>query len=133
MSGNGLAKETEVSSKARRRSFTAEYKRRILLEVDACDGRDGGIGAILRREGLYSSHLTEWRVARERGELAALEPKQRGPKGRVSDERDDRIAELERQIKKLEARAERAETLVDIQKKVASLLGIPLPDSDGKR
>jgi len=124
--------ETEVSSKPRRRTFTAEYKRKILMEVAACT-QPGEVGALLRREGLYSSHLTEWRRERERRELEALSPKKRGPKGKNADPRDRKIAEMERAIAKVTARAERAELLVEIQKKVASLLGIPLPDSDGKR
>ena len=121
--------ETEVSSKARRRRFTADYKRRIVREADACS-EPGQVGALLRREGLYSSHLTSWRREVEQRELEALSPKKRGPK---VDERDRTIAELARENEKLKARAERAELLVEIQKKVASLLGIPLATGDGKR
>src|SRR5260370_863624 len=120
--------ETEVSSKARRRRFTAEYKRRIVREVDACT-ETGQVGVILRREGLYSSHLTEWRREVERRELEALSPKKRGPK---VDERDRVIAEQAREIEKLKARAERAELIVEVQKKVAAMLGNPIP-SDEKR
>src|SRR5436309_12579174 len=76
-----VAGETEVVAKARRRRFTAEYKRRILREADRCT-HPGEIGALLRREGLYSSHVTTWRAARDRGELAGLAPKPRGPKRR---------------------------------------------------
>ena len=86
--------EVEVAAKATRRRFTAEYKRRILQEADACT-KPGEVGALLRREGLYSSHLTAWRAARERGELAGA-PKKRGPARRVVDPRDKQIAELER-------------------------------------
>src|SRR4051794_36883521 len=116
------APETEVLSKAKRRTFTAEYKRRILQEVEACT-QPGAISALLRREGLYSSHLVEWRAARERGELAALAPKPRGPRPAQPDVRDRRIADLEREVKRQTVRAERAELLVEIQKKVSSLLG----------
>ena len=93
---------TEVTSKAKRRFFTAEYKRRILKEVDEC-AETGKIGALLRREGLYSSHLVEWRRLRERGALAGLEPKKRGPK-RQGDEfaAADKLAEQEREIARLQ-------------------------------
>ncbi len=125
-----MPKDTEVSAKPRRRTFTAEYRRRIVKEAAACT-QPGEIGALLRREGLYSSHLASWRRAAERGELAALTPKKRGAK-RKRDERDRQLAEAQREIAKLKARAERAELLVEIQKKVASVLGIPLADTDGK-
>ena len=120
-----VAQETEVSSKARRRRFTAEYKRKILAEADACT-KPGEIGALVRREGLYSSHLTEWRRARERGALAALAPKKRGPTTKKPDPHARRIAELEREVARANRRAERAEALVELQKKVAELLGIQL-------
>lgn len=123
--------ETEVSEKARRRRFTAEFKERILREAAACK-ESGEIGALLRREGLYSSHLTVWRQQAERGKRAALAPKKRGPQAKPVDERDRRIAELERQVAKLGRRAERAEALVEIQKKVSQILGIALPTEDDK-
>ena len=88
-------------AKAERRRFTAEYKRRIVREADRCT-TPGAIGALLRREGLYSSLLTTWRAARERGELEGLAPKKRGPKGVPPDPRDKKIAEQEREIAKLE-------------------------------
>jgi transposase-like protein len=123
---------TEVRPKAKRRSFTAEYKRRILAEADACT-KPGEVGALLRREGLYSSHLTEWRGLRKQGELAALTPKKRGPEPTPPpDPRDREIEELKRQLAKANLRAERAEALVEIQKKVAALLGTPLEDPNGK-
>jgi transposase-like protein len=131
--------ETEVSSKARRRRFTAEYKRNLLREIEECTRtgeKTGEIGAILRREGLYSSHLTSWRQEAERRELAALAPQKRGPKPKT-DERDRKITEMEREISRLTKRAERAELICEIQKKVSSILGVelppPPPDSDGKR
>jgi transposase-like protein len=120
---------TEVTPKARRRTFTAEYKRRILREADACK-QPGQVGALLRREGLYSSHLTEWRVARERGDLAG-ETKPRGPKPRPVDARDARISELERENARLQHRVKRAEGIIELQRKVAELLGTPLPDPHG--
>lgn len=125
------AREVEVLAKAERRRYTAEYKRKILEEADACT-QPGELGALLRREGLYSSILAAWRAARRRGELAGLEPRKRGPKGRVPDARDKRIAELERENRKLQARAHRAEALVEVQKKLSLFLGIDLPESDGK-
>lgn len=124
-------REVEVLAKAARRRFTAEYKRRILQEADRCT-RPGEIGALLRREGLYSSHLSAWRAARERGELAGLGPKRRGPKAKQVDARDRRIRALERENRRLTVRAERAEALVEVQKKVSQLLGIELPESNGK-
>ncbi len=117
---------TEVSSKPRRRTFTAEYKRGVLRELDACS-KHGEIGGLLRREGLHSSLVSEWKLARERGDLAGA-TKPRGPKPKQIDARDARIVELEREIVRLEKRARRAETLVELQKKVSVLLGNPLVD-----
>jgi transposase-like protein len=114
-----------VATRAQRRRFTAEYKRRIVREADRCT-KPGEIGALLRREGLYSSHLTTWRAARDRGELEGLSPKQRGPKVTPADPRDKKIAEQERELGRWKQRAERAEALVELQKKVAALLGTPL-------
>jgi transposase len=116
--------ETEVVAKAQRRRFTAEYKRRIVREADRCTTA-GAIGALLRREGLYSSHLTTWRAARDRGELEGLAPKKRGPKAPPPEPMAKKIAEQEREIGKWRKRAERAEALVEVQKKVAALLGTP--------
>jgi transposase-like protein len=121
---NGSERETEVVAKPTRRRFTLEYKRTIVREADGCK-TPGAIGALLRREGLYSSHLTVWRAARERGELAGA-PKKRGPARRVVDPRDKRIGELERERTRWQKRAERAEALVELQKQVAALLGTPL-------
>ena len=114
----------EVVAKARRRRFTLEYKRKIVREVDACKA-PGAVGALLRREGLYSSHLTTWRAARERGELAGA-AKKRGPALGVTDARDKVIAEQARELTRWKHRAERAEALVEVQKKLAALLGTPL-------
>ena len=115
----------EVVAKATRRRFTLDYKRKIVHEADRCKS-SGAVGALLRREGLYSSHLTTWRAARERGDLA--EPttvKRRGPVPRVPDPRDKRIAELERATTFWRKRAERAEALIEVQKNIAALLGTP--------
>lgn len=121
-----VAGETEVSAKARRRRFSAAEKLRILKEADACT-KPGEQGALLRREGLYSSHLTEWRRARERGELDALSPKKRGRKAKEAHPLEKKVAELQRSLEKAELRAKRAEALVELQKKVSELLGIQLP------
>ncbi len=116
----------EVVVKAARRRFTLDYKRKIVREADGCK-TPGAVGALLRREGLYSSHLTTWRAARERGELAGA-PKKRGPVRRVGDPRDKRLAEQAREISRWQKRAGRAEALVELQKQVAALLGTPLTD-----
>jgi transposase-like protein len=131
VSAAAVVPEVEVAEKAARRQFNAEYKRRILKEADACT-REGEIGALLRREGLYSSHLSVWRAARERGEIAGLAPRKRGPKVAPPDPRDRKIVELERETRRWKSRAERAEALVDLQKKVSQILGIALPESDEK-
>ena len=126
------APETEVLAKAQRRRFTAEYKRRLLKEADRCT-QPGEIGALLRREGLYSSALTTWRAARERGELAGLAQKKRGRRARRADPRDRKIAAQEREIVQWKSRAQRAEALVEIQKKFSEMVGVPLPENGGKR
>ena len=129
MEGLPLAHETEVTAKARRRRFTAAEKLRVLREADRCT-KPGDLSALLRREGLYSSHLSTWRAARQRGELAGLTPRARGPKAKPVDPRDKKIAELERETRRLQARLERAEGLIAVQKKVAQLLGIPLANDE---
>jgi transposase-like protein len=123
--------EVEVMAKATRRRFTAEYKRKILREADACK-EPGAIGALLRREGLYSSYLTSWRAQRARGELAGLTPKRRGPAPKPKNPLAAKVAALERAVSREKARADRAEALVELQKKVAALLGTALPQNGGK-
>jgi transposase-like protein len=118
--------QIEVLAKGTRRRFSGKYKARILREAEACAAR-GELGALLRREGLYSSHLTQWRQQAAKGELQALEPKKRGPVAKVADPRDRRIVELEQQNARLERRAARAEAIIEVQKKVSELLGIVLP------
>jgi len=120
-------RETEVVAKATRRRFTAEYKRRVLQEAERAQA-PGEVGALLRREGLYSSHLASWRAARERGEVAGLAAKRRGPKPKPRDERDRRIAELERETGRLRRHLERAEAVIEVQKKLSILLGVELPE-----
>jgi transposase-like protein len=123
--------EVEVSAKAQRRRFPVEYKRKMLAEVDRCR-EPGEIGALLRREGLYSSHLSTWRAARDRGELGGKGIGKRGPQAKRKDPNEKRVRELERENRKLRRRAERAEAFVEVQKKVSELLGIELPESDEK-
>jgi transposase len=125
--------ETEVTEKAKRRRFTAEYKKKILAEAERCT-QAGEVGALLRREGLYSSHLTVWRQAvKERGELHGLDPRKRGPKAPPRDDRDNRILELERQAARLRADLERAQMVIELQKKVSELLGVVLPKNSEER
>jgi transposase-like protein len=119
-----VAPEVEVVAKASRRRFTQAYKRKIVRQADG-EKTAGAVGALLRREGLYSSHLTSWRAARERGELVGT-AKRRGPAPAPRDARDARLAELEREVVRWRQRAERAEALVDLQKKLSALLGTPL-------
>ena len=120
-----ISKEVEVVAKATRRRFSAEYKLKVLREADACR-KPGEIGALLRREGLYSSNLVTWRRQREKGELSALFPRKRGPAPREKNPLASKVAALEKENVRLKARAERAEALVDLQKKVSEILGIEL-------
>ena len=117
-----------VEAKPKRRRFTAEYKLRLLREVERAKG-PGEVGAILRREGLYSSYLATWRRERDRVAKAGLAARQRGPQARV---KDPRVQQLERENAKLRRQLQRVETMLEIQKKASELLGIPLnhPDSD---
>ena len=125
--------ETEVTEKAKRRGFTAEYKRKVLAEADGCT-KSGEIGALLRREGLYSSHLASWRKAvRDRGLLGGLEARKRGPKAASMDGRDLKIAALEKRAVKLQRELDRATAVIEIQKKVAALLGNPIPKTDEEK
>ena len=126
---NLMVKPTEVSAKATRRRFTTAEKIRILKEADACAHEKGAVTALLRREGLYSSHLTSWRRQRDAGQFGKT-PKKRGPVPVPPDPRDKQIAELERSLRKAEARADRYERLCGLQKKVSELFGIPLDTED---
>jgi transposase len=124
----GRAADPEVPAKAKRRQFAPEYKQRILREAAAASA-PGEIGALLRREGLYSSHLITWRRQCERGELAGLSAK-RGRKPEPVNPLAKRVAELEREKRRLERKLEQAELLLDIQKKASRLLEIPLRSQD---
>lgn len=111
-------------AKPERRHFTAEYKRRIVREADACT-QPGEIGALLRREGLYSSLLTEWRRTVRLAEREALTPRKRGPKP-AADAKEEEIARLRQEVDRLKDRLRQAEVIIDVQKKVAALLGNPI-------
>ncbi len=121
------APDPEVTAKAKRRVFTAEYKARILREAEAL-AETGGVGKMLRREGLYSSHLTTWRRALKRGEVEGLTPKKRGRKGVPDRELLDENGRLTREITRLKKQLSQAEAIIDVQKKVSLLLEIPEKD-----
>lgn len=118
--------DPEVPAKPKRRQFTAEYKRSIVAQAEACRD-DRAIGALLRREGLYSSHLTAWRRQREQGELDALAPKRRGRKP-TANPLTEECQRLRKENARLSRRLEQAELIIDVQKKVSALLGISLPE-----
>jgi transposase len=124
------AASPELSPRPQRRTFSAAAKLRILEETDrAAD--TGGIAAILRREGLYSSALTEWRRQREAGAFEALKPLRRGPKPVVVQPADADLGQLRRENARLRQRLEHAEAIIGIQKKVAALLGMPMATTEG--
>lgn len=118
----------QVTPKAERRRFSAEYKLRILAEADTCTAR-GEIGAMLRREGLYSSHLEKWRRQRGRGALQGLTTQKRGPK---VDSQAAELTRLRRENEGLQARLQQAETIIDVQKKLSTLLGLSIAGSNAK-
>jgi transposase len=122
-------RDPEVVVKPKRRSFSMEYKIRILEEADAASTTPGGVGALLRREGLYSSHLVTWRRERRAGILEALKPRKRGPRSECNPLAEEN-QKLRRQVGQLAEKLRKAEIIIDVQKKVAALLGHPLPDPD---
>lgn len=113
--------EPEVLPRANRRQFSAAYKLRIVEEADRCT-EHGQIGALLRREGLYSSQLASWRGQRSKGQLAALSPQARGRKGQHPSAME--VARLQRENERLRVRLEQAELIIDVQKKLSQLLGL---------
>lgn len=121
--------DPEVAARPRRRTYTAEYKLKVLEQADACKEL-GQLGALLRREGLYHSNLITWRRQREEGTLKALSPKKRGRKAKPPNPLASRVTELERENRKLKKRLKKAETIIEIQKKTSELLGIPLSASN---
>jgi transposase-like protein len=116
--------DPEVTALPKRRQFSAAYKRRIVRAANACKV-PGEIGALLRREGLYSSHLGHWRKEVEAGEHAALAPKRRGPKPDLTKAEARRNEALEREVTRLRGKLERAELIIEAQKKLCELLGLP--------
>lgn len=119
--------DAEVVARPKRRRFTAEYRLQILEEADRCT-KPGDLGRLLRREGLYSSHLSAWRKARKEGALKGLSPKKRGAKAKPRNPLEPKVAELEAQVAKLEKELHQARTIMDVQEKVAGLLGFSLDD-----
>ena len=124
-------RNTEVPATPRRRQFSASYKLEILEEVDRCTDT-GAIGALLRREGLYSSHVTAWRAARRKGSLAQLSRK-RGTKPTKTPEAKE-VERLRRECARLRRELKKAQTVIEVQKKLSELMGIDLenPESDEK-
>jgi transposase len=124
--GTSPVPDPEVAATAKRRRFSAEYKLSILAQVESCR-EQGEIGALLRREGLYSSHLSKWRQQRQKGALAELAPKKRGPKP-TANPLTEEYRRLQAENARLKRQLQQAETIIDVQKKVSTLLGIQLPE-----
>jgi transposase len=118
----------EVPARPVRRRFTADYKRRILRESDECG--PGGVAALLRREGLYSSHLNTWKRQRSAGEIAGLEPRKRGRKAIPRNPLAGENERLQRENKRLQKRLHQAEIIIDVQKKLCEMLGLPVATTD---
>jgi len=115
--------DPEITAVAQRRRFTTQYKLEVLRQADRCR-KPGEIGALLRREGLYGSHLVTWRAARQRGELTAHKVARRGRRADPGRTLRTRIAQLEREIERLQAKLQQAEGLIEVQKKLSALLGL---------
>jgi Transposase. len=127
--GMNVVPDPEVPEKASHRSFSVEYKRRILREAGACK-EQGQLGALLRREGLYYSNITTWRKQVEKGTLDALSSKKRGPKAHKPDPSARRVIEQEKEIQKLRSRLRKAELIIEAQKKIAEIFQSPLDQKD---
>jgi transposase-like protein len=124
--------DPEVSEKKPRRKFTAKYKLQILQEAEACS-KPGELGALLRKHGLYSSNLTAWRRQKEDGLLEALSPKKRGRKEKEKNPLSQKVAELQRENERLRGKLKKAETIIEVQKKISEILGISQEVSDEER
>ena len=124
--------DPEVSSKIKRRCFSAAYKLKIVREADKCK-KHGEIGALLRREGLYSSHLSEWRKLRDQGALNGLKARKRGPRKTEPNPLAARVKQLEKEKTKLEKKLLKAEMVIELQKKMAEILGIPQDRKNGTK
>jgi transposase len=125
------AADPEVAEQKPRRKFTAKYKLRILAEADACT-QPGQIGVLLRREGLYSSNLTTWRKQRAQGILQAMAPKKRGRKLKPQNPLAERVAQLEKENRRLQDKLKKAETIIEVQKKISEILGINQNPNDSE-
>jgi transposase len=123
--------DPEVVPQAKARQFSAEYKQRILAEADRCT-RPGEIGALLRREGLYASHLSKWREQRARGQRQALSPQPRGRKSSPQAPVEAELAAVRQENQRLQARLRQAEMIIEVQKKVSQLLGLAPSEPDGR-
>jgi len=133
VAGNGKRiPDPSVPEKPVRRRFPAEYKLRVLREADRCS-EPGQLGALLRREGLYSSHLTTWRQQRNEGTLVGLTPKRRGRKANPDAPLIAENERLKRETQRLAAKLRQAETIIEVQKKLSEILGIPLPPPNSNR
>jgi transposase-like protein len=121
--------DPEVAEKKPRRKFTAKYKLEILEKADACD-KPGQLGALLRKEGLYSSHLTTWRRQRSRGMLKAMSPRKRGRKPMERNPLADEVARLQKEKRDLQTRLKQAELIVEAQKKISEILQIAQTTND---
>jgi transposase-like protein len=117
--------DPEVSARPKSRRFTAEYKLRVVAEADRCD-KPGQIGALLRREGLYSSHLSQWRKQRDAGALGALKAHKRGPAVAAPNPLAREVAQLQKDNARLEKKLQKAKAINEFQKKIAELLNIPM-------
>ena len=126
------APSPDVLEKPVRRWFTVEYKSQIVAEADACT-EPGALGELLRREGLYSSHLSAWRRQRDEGVLAGLTPKRRGRKAKPKNPLADENQRLARENERLKERLRQAEVIIDVQKKVSEMLNIPLKTPDEEK
>lgn len=122
----------EVAATAKRRQFSPSERRRILAAADRCS-KNGEVGALLRREGIYSSHLSTWRKQREATERAGLEPKKRGRQADPAIAEARRVAELTREIERLRHKLAQAHTIIDVQKKLCTLLGLPTAEDPEER
>lgn len=115
--------DPEVLEKTPRRRFTAKYKLEVLKKADACT-QPGELGALLRREGLYSSNLTTWRRQRDQGVLDAMSPKKRGRKKTEKNPLTKEVATLQGEVDRLRLKLKKAETIIEFQKKISEMLGI---------
>jgi transposase len=123
--------DPEVAALPKRRQFSAAYKRRIVRKANACQV-PGEVGVLLRREGLYSSHLTYWRREVEASEQAAFAPKRRGPKPDLAKAESRRVEVLEREVTRLRQKLGRAEQIIEAQKKLCELLGLPMGEEPSR-